>query len=248
MSKTAHYDELASEFESKWDFGPEYRPWVVRRVVDTLQLTSTSSLLDVGGGTGNFTAAIAALAQAPLQQCTVLEPSAGMAGVAAKRGLPTVVKGAFEYAVGVEKESLPFTQSLFKEVVHHLDLAATFQALFDAAPSGHTALVITRPQKVDFPFFQLALQAFADSQPPLESIVAPIEAAGWAVETRTEAVPITLATETWFAMLRARFMSSMADISDAHIEAGIEELRSQHNGAETVSFHDNLLFIIARKA
>jgi ubiquinone/menaquinone biosynthesis C-methylase UbiE len=111
------YDTVASDYAIHRSVHPN----LLRRLVALSGLTSSSRVLEVGSGTGNYIASIAALTSA---HCTGLEPSSGMLN-AARQKTATVswLQGS--------AESIPFTNGSFDfaysvDVIHHVQNRRAF--------------------------------------------------------------------------------------------------------------------------
>ncbi len=150
-------------------------------------------LLDIGGGTGNYSAALAAEGWDPL----VVDASPQMLERAAEKGLATLLADA---------ENLPlpdasFDAAMLVSMLHHTHRPATVVA--EAArvlrPAGHMAIVaFTREDAEDLwllDYFPSSRRWMAATHPPAAELTAPLAGA------RTETITIADAEDACLAAL-----------------------------------------------
>lgn len=237
-----HYSTIAEDFDHLWQFAPTYESWLVKQIIEHLDLTTNDRLLDFGAGTGRFTDAIRQ--QTQVLQATAVDPDADMCLQAAQKAHLAVIQA--------DDRSL-FTHwqdhnaVLLKEVIHHLHHRPTFwQQLYQHLPTDGRVLVVTRPQTTQLALFDAAKVAFSQHQPAAELLVAEISDAGFACQTMLSVFPFRITKARWFAMLTSRFMSDLSAFSNDEIAAGIEALDQKFEG-DFIDMQDNLLFILAKK-
>jgi ubiquinone/menaquinone biosynthesis C-methylase UbiE len=243
MSQTNHFDSIAEVFNRIWYFSDDYKDFVIRHILEDLSLSPEDILVDIGGGTGTFTSRLAN--EANLTKAYCVEPSSSMCIEAKKlENITAVCCDAHDFLAS----HTPFSKILFKEVIHHIPMRAEFwKILYDSLQSGGKILIITRPQKIDFPFFEAAKVEFARNQPPFTLVETELKACGFEVKITPRNHTFTLAKESWYEMLRHRFMSDLGIFSDEEIEEGILEIEAHEKGNETLDIIDNLIFITATK-
>lgn len=226
----------------------EYQDWLLARVRERLALEDTGLILcDLGGGTGNFTAALAAAAGLT-EPILCVDSSAEMLAVAARRpGLVTRCQDALTFSACQDGS---FDRVLLKEVIHHLaagDIAPLYLGLARQLRPGGLAVTVTRPQEVDYPLFSQARAVWRANQPAVEVLEAAMRSAGFEnVRTEETCYRAELPKSRWFAMVRARFWSTFSVFDDAALEAGLAELEAEHQGRQTLHFNDRLLFVIGQ--
>jgi cyclopropane fatty-acyl-phospholipid synthase-like methyltransferase len=242
MSLPNHFDSIAEVFNRIWYFSDEYKNFVITHILSDLVLTDQDILIDIGGGTGSFTSRLAL--EANLRKAYCVEPSRAMCDEASKlENINAVCSDAHTFLAS----HTPFTKMLFKEVIHHIkDRDLFWKAVYELLPHNGKLLIITRPQRVEFPFFTAAKEAFARHQPPQELIESELRNGGFETTTHHRSHTFTLPKEDWYTMLRHRFMSDLGVFSDAEIEEGIKEIEHDHP-YETIDIVDHLLFILATK-
>ena len=206
--------------------------------------------MDVGGGTGNFTAALAAAAGLSRPVLCVDKFVSMLAVAAGRAGIRTREQDAAAFAASTDAEATGYHRVLLKEIVHHLaadEVAPMYAGLARQLAPGGLCVTVTRPQEVDYPLWPAARAVWRAAQPPAECLVAAVAAAGLEVVVHEAVYTATLPKERWFAMVRSRFWSTFAAFDDAGIEDGVAQLRAAHEGLEHVTFNDRLIIIVGRK-
>lgn len=237
-----HFDSIAEVFNRVWYFSDDYKDFVIKHIIDDLSLSPNDILADIGGGTGTFTSRL--VNEGNLKKGYCIEPSSAMCNEAIKLENITALCSD---AHGFLAEKIPFTKILLKEVIHHISERENFwKNVYEAIPHGGKLLIITRPQYVAFPFFASAKEAFARNQPPHELFELQLRECGFEVKTIQRSHTFTLPKESWYEMLRHRFMSDLGVFSDEEIEAGIHEINKDYPD-ETIDIIDNLIFITAQR-
>lgn len=242
MSKSNHFDTIADVFNRIWYFSDDYKDFVIQHIVNDLTLSEKDILADIGGGTGTFTSRLRN--EAHLQQAYCIEPASAMCAEASKLSDITAICADAHTFIASNN---PFTKILLKEVIHHItDRERFWNNVHKALPNGGKLLIITRPQHIAFPFFNAAKEAFARNQPPHEFFETELRSCGFKVETHMRDHTFTLPKESWYEMLRHRFMSDLGVFSDGEIEAGIDEIEINYPD-KSIDIIDNLIFITATK-
>lgn len=242
MENPNHFDSIAEVFNRIWYFSDDYKDFIIKHIIADLSLTPDDILADIGGGTGTFTSRL--VNEADLDKAYCIEPSSAMCDEASKLGNITALCSD---AHGFLAEHIPFTKLLLKEVIHHIgDREHFWKNVYDALPQGGKLLIITRPQHIAFPFFAAAKEVFARNQPPYKLFESQLIESGFDVTTTQRSHTFTLPKESWYEMIRHRFMSDLGVFSDEEIEAGICEI-DKDSPKETIEIIDNLIFITATK-
>lgn len=242
MSISNHFDSIADVFNRIWYFSDDYKDFVIQHIISDLTLSEQDILADIGGGTGTFTSRLSH--ESSLKKAYCIEPSSAMCDEASKLGnITALCSDAHTFLTS----KIPFTKMLLKEVIHHISDRENFWSnTYDALPIGGKLLIITRPQYIAFPFFTAAKEAFARNQPPHELFESQLKKCGFESTISQRSHTFTLPKESWYEMLRHRFMSDLGGFSDEEIEEGICEIEINYPD-ETIDIIDNLIFITATK-
>eukprot|EP00127_Corallochytrium_limacisporum_P004450 Clim_evm4s164 gene=Clim_evmTU4s164 len=234
----AHYNILAENFDESWAFERQYEEAFGKDLVPIMGLKEGDEFADIGGGTGEWTLAILKESGLGKERTVVVDPFPEMLTVAEqKRGLKTCCLGAEEYV-----KTASIDKVLMKEVVHHIeDLDTYLVNLYKALRPKGRAVIITRPTRTEFPFFEAAHGTFADSQPDKSVYTTAAEKAGFSVKVEDRPYPVVIKRDVWYKMLRSRFMSTLRDFTEEEVEAGIADLDRSTAGQD---FHFNEIFVV----
>lgn len=278
LTTKSHYEGHSAEtYESAYFYAPgAYTEHLASLVKRYLQLdaspdscTKNRCLMDIGGGTGNFTRMI--VEDAPNICAIVVDPfleQQGISGVgesessASDKRIRFVKASAEDFMLKPTDETLwwrqNYQQVLLKEVVHHFkdtDRIPIFKGIFNGLEHSEapSLLIVTRPKlEIDYPLWDEARQVWAENQPSLEQFVDELEQAGFSnVQHSVESYPCTILLERWQSMVKARFWSTFSNFTDkdldeaCHSIAESEKERIDKDGL--LHFEDRLLFISARK-
>ncbi|MEW2526472.1 methyltransferase [Streptomyces sp. NPDC047071] len=242
-----HYKEVAADYDKHWNYRPGYVEWMSTRLTETLSLSTTDRMADVGCGTGLFAREIAR-AVSPEQPILCIDPSRAMLhamGEPPPAGLTPIE--ALAEDIAEESTALPYEQLdaiWLKESVHHLaDPGRTLAGLARRLSPGGRLLVVMLPKTIEYPLFASALRHFEELQPDPKDIADHLTAAG--LDTRITHVQheLRIGRDRYLEMVRGRYMSLLSDFDDTALEAGIEEMRAAHPEEELV-FPDRFAFII----
>ncbi|EST37169.1 hypothetical protein N566_14425 [Streptomycetaceae bacterium MP113-05] len=246
-----HYEDLAAEYDEHWVYGPGYVPWMSAQIAESLSLSSTDRIADIGCGTGLFAREIVQLVkpEQPLVGADPSEPMLRQVGTDPASRLTPLTASAEDVASG--RVQLPYEQldaMWLKESVHHVaDPAPTLAGLTELLAPGGRLLVAMLPATIDYPLFRAALDRFEELQPDPDHITGHLRAAGLDARLFHVEHELRLDREKYIGMVRARYMSLLSAFSDSEIEAGIEEMRAAHPEPVLV-FPDRFAFVLGVKS
>ena len=232
-------------------------------------------LLDIGGGTGNFTrmlikdTKLSAIVVDPFleqSQCGETDTS-GENVLFVAEPAEAFMETMFNEDGANNDESKNWWKRnydyvLMKEVAHHFadqDRTAIFRGMWQGLRSTSdknggppSLLLITRPQHdIDYPLWDQARQVWADNQPSLETLVEQLRDAGFQdIQHTIEAYPCVVGLERWQAMVKARFWSTFSHFSDEQLLEACDKIaqNEQHRIKDgVIEFEDRLLFVSAKK-
>jgi len=251
---SGHYtSHSSSSYEASFFYSPSaFTEFVRDHVTQTFGRNASTLaaeefvLLDVGGGTGNFTQML-------------LEEDQGTGKVRNKRGI--VLEPFLEKSHVIDAPSLEFIRMgaeilkddvgdsielswrrrynacLMKEVVHHFDAkdrVGIFRGVCDDLKRNKSAsvcnkmsvdpdiLIITRPQRdIDYPFYswEEVREVWAENQPSVEDIEDDLIRAGFG-NVRHTMVPFecSCSINQWVGMVKGRLWSTFSHFSDNELE------------------------------
>ncbi|KAK9829633.1 hypothetical protein WJX72_006983 [[Myrmecia] bisecta] len=248
-----HYEEVAAAYEQAFFYSSvEYRDWILQHVLHHFQLPAQNGadvkVVDLGGGTGNFSQALAEAALVDSVLC--VDMFREMLGHAEKRAcVKTLHLDAVAFSE-LPPSQMRYSHILLKELIHHIPAdqqCHMYQGLRSQLQPGGVIVTVTRPQEVDYPLFEAAREVWRQNQPASSAVLAAMKHAGLDVEECSYVYTAELPLDTWCDMVRQRFWSTFTHFTDAQLEAGIQEIKAAHKCRQTVRFNDKLLFLVARK-
>ena len=282
---SGHYEShTADSYESAYFYSAgEYTDYLRDAVNEALHLPASSStptnnsnasrrLIDIGGGTGNFTRMI--LEGAPNIEGVVIDPFLE-AGSTATESDSTVednilfVKASAEDFAATESATSKgggewwksgYHHILMKEVVHHLpydsrsDIFRGLRSGLADVDGGPSLLIVTRPQvDIDYPLWPAAREVWAANQPSASDIEADLKVAGFQdIESKMQTYPASIKLDRWLDMVRSRFWSTFSKFTDEELKEACNLIRDEATKSSkidddgVVRFEDRLLFITAR--
>lgn len=241
-----HYQEIAEDFEDKWFFDKDYFGNLCQIIYKHLDFNDGNSFLDLGCGTGNFDQALLNLAKSKSTELKLpfygVDLSKEMLEKYNSRG--ENFKGTqsciSEY---IASGHFKFNKILLKEVIHHINNREVFfKELGESLEEGGHALVLTRPKKLNFPFFKKALDDFADSQPSVDVFIEELGKAGANYKILQESINVSMTKDHLFKMISGKFMSFFQSYTDECIQEGLKELKESLK-EDTLYFQDTFHII-----
>jgi SAM-dependent methyltransferase len=198
---------------------------LVRELVKGGRLTETSRVLEIGAGTGNYSAALRDIVGCA---CTAVEPSAAMREIAQRRELDVEVMPG-------SAEALPLGEACFDfafcvHVLHHVkDQRALFTETFRVLDAGGTFCIATESEAMirgRFPqseYFPESANADVARYPPIAELERMAREAGFH-EWRETTLDVSFALTSADAY-EAKAFSSLHFVPDAEFEAGLRRLK-----------------------
>ena len=219
-------------------------------------------LLDIGGGTGNFTRMLLEGTN-NLVEAIVVDPFLEHA-MTDEEGLKFVQEPAEDFLLQdkVTWWKQDYDQVLLKEVVHHFaeqDRMGIFRGMYQGLTpttsklSYPSILIITRPQiEIDYPLWEEARQVWAKNQVSLEELTKELKHAGFTnISHSLEPYACAIALSRWQSMVRNRFWSTFSNFSDEELRDACQRMAKDYqdriDSEGIIHFEDRLLFITACK-
>ena len=243
-----------------------------RLVIRTLYLadhpTTPRRLLDIGGGTGNFTRLL--LTANPTLEAIVVDPFLVDDEEHDNQNprLRFVQAGAEVFAEDhhtsvnsnhdANHEALEWRRDyhhvLLKEVVHHLqDRVTIFKGMREGLAKNDNAddggairyphlLIMTRPQiEIDYPLWPAACDVWAANQPSHDALIQELYRAGFSrVHYSLESYPCQIALPKWQSMVKRRFWSTFSNFTDNELDRACNNMSVLH--ADRLDDEGNLTF------
>lgn len=242
-----HYDSISKNFEENWFFTEDYFPTLCAELTNKLSLKNGDKFADLGCGTGNYTAEIIRRSGCELNYILGVDFSEQMIEQFTLRGAnyKGISSDLESFASSTE---LQFDKILLKEVIHHIKNNKKFYSeLNNILNTSGEALIVTRPQETNFPFFDKALKFFSENQISKSNIINSLHNAEFSTDVSEVKINISISKKQLFKMIKNRFMSTFNNFTDDEIELGIEEVNQKFAESDTIEFYDELIFITAIK-
>jgi ubiquinone/menaquinone biosynthesis C-methylase UbiE len=239
-----HYQRLGTSYDQYLHYSGHFVRSLTSKMIACLQLTQGDVLVDLGGGTGMYTADI--LAQVPLRRPAILvEPFAEMlANVPEDLPIECVAKDALAFS----REPRRYDKVLMKEAVHHVcDQPSLFANLHARLSPGGRFLLVHVPPDLDYPLFEAALERSRTWHADPQHLALRLRAAGFAVERDRLDYRHEIPKPHYFRMVEGRYMSLLSSFSDAELRAGLTEMAERHADRDTLEFTDRFDYITAIK-
>ena len=172
-----HYEQqsFAERYEAAFFYSsPAYMTHILRHIQDAFMLPDEQArIVDIGGGTGNFTRQLSKVAGSRQKVLCVDNFEEMLRKAQQFDTLECLLMDAVGFAK-LSPDEMQYSHILLKEVVHHIALS-DYPTMFEGMhrqllPRGRL-LIITRPQEVDYPLFSQARRIWKEHQPSVDVIV-----------------------------------------------------------------------------
>jgi hypothetical protein len=278
-STQAHYQaHTADSYEAAYFYQPgPYLEALKDRVVDILNISPDSGgrLLDIGGGTGNFTSQCIrpcnnweAVIVDPFLEANPTEKKDRIQFISAAAEIFTTTThsnnnvsddddSSSSQSPPLEDWQTNYDAILLKEVVHHLDdRVAIFRGLHRALKDTSKTttpqlLLVTRPQwNIDYPLWPAACKVWAANQPSEALLCDELCQAGFTrVETHQHITQCTIKLQQWQTMVKQRCWSTFGHFSDDELQDACDHYLAKapqlDDNGDTLQFEDRLLLLAA---
>ncbi|NIR29729.1 MAG: class I SAM-dependent methyltransferase [Gammaproteobacteria bacterium] len=239
-----HYRRLAQSYDDLLSYSGDFVRCLSKKIVEKLRLRPDDVFVDVGGGTGMYTADI--LEQVPLRHpVTLVDPFAEMLAKAPPE-LP--VRRVCMDALTFSAQPGHYDKVLMKESVHHVqDRPALFGNLHRRLNPGGILLLVHIPPVIDYPLFEAALERSKTWHADPDQLARQLEAAGFTVERDALDYRHVIDKEAYFRMVRHRYMSLLSSFSDEELAVGLQEMAERYADRDMLEFNDHFDYLTASK-
>lgn len=240
----AHYERIAERYSEYLSYSGDFVPGLVAKMIDMLRLSEDDVFVDLGGGTGIYTAAM--LDQLKFRQPVVLVDFSADMLDHVPDDLP--VEKVHMDALTFSEQPRRYDKVLIKETVHHVDDRQTlFRNLYERIEPAGALLLVHVPPDIDYPLFEAArkraLRWHADPG-ELERLLGE---AGFRVERDALDWPHSMPKQRYFDMVASQYMSVLSSFSREEIAEGLREMDETHADTEVLEFTDHFDYIVGYK-
>ena len=240
-----HYHRIAERYTDFLSYSDEFVPTLAKKMVDMLHLTEDDVFVDLGGGTGIFTAAI--LGQVRLRNPVILVDYYAEMLDQVPAELPVEKVEADALAFSAEPRS--YDKVLIKETIHHVDNRdLLMRQLYERLRSGGALLLVHVPPELDYPIFEAALERARNWHADPDELERQMRAAGFQVERDAIDWPHVIPKERYFDQVASQFMSVLSSFTPDEMEAGLAEMRQTYADTDVLEFNDHFDYIVGYKS
>ncbi len=240
-----HYERIAERYSEYLSYSGGFVPALVAKMIDMLQLSENDVFVDLGGGTGIYTAAI--LEQVKLRRPVVLVDFSADMLDHVPDDLP--VEKVHMDALTFSEQPRRYDKVLIKETVHHVDDRQTlFQNLYERIEPDGALLLVHVPPDIDYPLFEAARKRALRWHADPDELERLLGEAGFRVERDAVDWPHSIPKQRYFEMVASQYMSVLSSFNQDEIAAGLREMEETHAEAEVLEFTDHFDYIVGYKS
>lgn len=242
---TEHYQRISERYIDYLSYSGDFVPTLAEKMIDMLRLSPDDTLVDIGGGSGIFAAAI--LDQIDLEKPpTIVDPFAEMLEIIPE-DLPVekVCMDGLDFA----DESRSYDKVLIKETIHHIDERdELMRRLYDRIAPGGALLLVHVPPELDYPLFDAALERVRTWHADPDELEQQMADAGFTVERDAVDWTHELPKERYAQMVESQYMSVLSSFDDDELAAGLAEMEAKHADRDILVFNDHFDYIVGYKS
>jgi trans-aconitate methyltransferase len=239
-----HYRRIADRYTDYLSYADDFVPTLAGKMAEMLRLKEDDVLVDLGGGSGIYTAAL--LDQVDLRQPVVLVDYFAEMLDQVPDDLP--VEKVTMDALAFAAEPRRYDKVLIKETVHHIDdRPLLMRRLYERLEPGGALLLVHVPPDLDYPLFEEALERAKSWHADPDELEEQLDAAGF--ETDRDAVDWrhSLPKQRYFDMVASGYMSVLSSFSDEELQRGLEEMAQTYADTEVLEFTDHFDYLVGYK-
>jgi trans-aconitate methyltransferase len=239
-----HYRRIANRYSDYLSYSDDFVPTLAAKMAEMLRLQEDDVLVDLGGGSGIYTAAL--LDQVELREPVVLVDYFAEMLEQVPDDLP--VEKVNMDALAFASEPRRYDKLLIKETVHHIDdRPLLMRRLYERLEPGGALLLVHVPPELDYPLFEAALERAKSWHADPDELESQLREVGF--ETDRDAVDWRhrLPKQRYFDMVASGYMSVLSSFSDEELRRGVEEMAETHADAEVLEFTDHFDYLVGYK-
>ncbi len=242
-----HYNKAVNVYNEKCNFLllPFYEEWVMTHLNNLFSFNTSIEIVDLGCGNGHFINKFINNNN-NIKSCIGVDPYIEWLNVAST--LPNITNTLCLNAYDFSKQNLRYSYLLMKEMIHHLDnaiLPDLFQGIYNQLDNNGKVVIITRPVKTNYPFFNRIHQLWEIQQPPYEHIIEYMKQSGFNVSIEIKTIPITVQKDDWLLFIRNKTWSVFSMCTEQEMNDGLIILNTELDNI--ITFNETLIFIVGDK-
>jgi trans-aconitate methyltransferase len=239
-----HYRRIADRYTDYLSYADDFVPTLAAKMAEMLRLQEEDVLVDLGGGSGIYTAAL--LDQVELREPVVLVDYFAAMLEQVPDDLP--VEKVNMDALAFAAEPRHYDKVLIKETVHHVDdRPLLMRRLYERLEPGGALLLVHVPPELDYPLFEDALQRAKSWHADPDELEAQLGAAGFTTDRDAVDWRHRLPKQRYFDMVASGYMSVLSSFSDEELRRGVEEMAETYADTEVLEFTDHFDYLVGYK-
>lgn len=239
-----HYQRIADRYTDYLSYSDDFVPTLAAKMADMLRLGDADVLVDLGGGSGIYTAAL--LDEVRLRKPVILVDYFAEMLEQVPEDLP--VEKVQMDALAFAAEPRSYDKVLIKETIHHIDdRPLLMRRIHERLEPGGALLLVHVPPDLDYPLFESALERARSWHADPDDLETQLDAAGF--ETHRDAIDWRhrLPKHRYFDMVASAYMSVLSSFSGDQLRAGVEEMEETYADTEVLEFTDHFDYLVGYK-
>ncbi len=239
-----HYQRMADRYDSYLPYSGDLVKNLAQTIVEMLELTPEDRFVDLGGGTGVYTKAVADLVSFRHRPLVVDPVRAMLDAASPDLDAERVCAGAVEFS----ERPGTYDKVLMKNVVHHItQRRRLFTALHERLAPGGALLLVHIPPDIDYPLFEAALKRSRTWHADPDELVSHLDAAGFAVARDRYEHHHRIPKDVYFQMVRDQYITLLSSFGPEELADGLAEMADRYRDDDVLEFTDPFDCIVGRR-
>ena len=246
-----HYTDrtTVAAYSGSFFYSGAYASWQHQVIIDYLDAQPEHKVVDIGGGSGRCAAELHKKMGLEKDVLCVDGSEVMLHDARALSGVQLLCNDAVDFSQDLSQR---YDRCLMKEMIHHIqDPATLFRGIYSQLNPNGIAIIVTRPHKPDYPFFDAALQVWSDHQLDAKFYGSLLQETGFDVNIVTCDYPerVLLPKQEWLDIVSNRVWSCFAQghFDDVELQKGVEEMKRRFQHDDMVAFTESIILIVGQK-
>lgn len=236
-----HYDNLAPIYDQLWFYSPDFVSKISDEIINSLLLSESDVLVDLGCGTGIYAKEI--------KNKVFLNNDVICVDLSSKMLEQINENGFLSYAVDAvsfSRINLQYNKVLIKEMIHHLgnEKVELINNIYKNISINGILAILLLPPSIEYPLFKKALKYYEDNQPHYSDIEKILKEAGFKTSIEFIKFPLNIEKYKYFNMVKNRYMSLLSNFTDEEIAEGLNEMSDKYFQESSLNFND--VFVVVK--